>query len=133
VRTPDPQAGAHAPDGSLAQVPGGERTSVFKLMSTLRHLLLIFTYRYDPAIHQLRGIAERHNEVVDAYVVAREGALPGANLADPAGAVFRSYGAEGEPQFVLIRPDGYVAMRAAARDAGMLAGYLERTFIAQQA
>ena len=130
-RTPDPRPGAHAPDGALARAGDATRTSVFELISTVHYVLLIFTYRRDQFVHETLVAMQRHNAVVDAFIVARDASVAGAHLLDPPGAVFRAYGVEGEPQYVLIRPDGYVAARGAVRDYALLASHLDRTFAPQ--
>jgi 2-polyprenyl-6-methoxyphenol hydroxylase-like FAD-dependent oxidoreductase len=130
--TPNPKPGAHAPGGTFTRVADGEQTSIFALCSTLRHLLLVFTYRRDQFIHELLVAIQPHGEIVDLQIVARDESVAGAQLLDPAGNVFRAYGAEGEPQYVLIRPDGYIAARGALRDFRAVTLYLENTFGVRQ-
>lgn len=126
--TPEPRPGSHAPDGAFVKVGDEARTSVFELIASLQHVLLIFTFRDDANVRAAKTAAQKHDGIVDAYVVTRDGTIPGTQLVDPPGAVFRAYAADGEPQYVLIRPDGYIAARGAARDALMLQAYMDRTF-----
>ena len=121
-------AGAHAPNAALARAADSMPTSVFELFASRHHALLIFTYREDEGVRALRAAAERYDRVVDGYVVARDGSAPGAHMVDPTGSAFHAYGAEGEPQYVLVRPDGYVAARGSVRDAAILGAYLDHTF-----
>ena len=125
-RTPDPKPGAHAPDGSFARAGDGTRTSVYELIAGLHFVLLVFTYRRDQFEHELLVAMGKYNEIVDTYVVARDASIAGAHLLDPPGAVFKAYGADGEPQYVLIRPDGYVAARGAVRDYGSIVTLLKK-------
>ncbi len=127
-RTPPPQPGTRAPDGVLIRAGGGAETSIFALASSLRHLLLIFTYRRDQFVHELLVALGRLGEIVETCVVARDAAIGGAHLLDPTGAVFRTYGAEGEPQYVLLRPDPFVAARGALRDYRQLLAYLRELY-----
>lgn len=127
-RTPDPHPGARAPDGGLVRVADGVQTSIFSLCATLRHLLLVFTYRRDQFVHELLLEIQRHAEIVEVQIVTRDASVGGAQLLDPAGSVFRTYGAQGEPQYVLIRPDGYIAARGALRDYRGVLAYLDVTF-----
>lgn len=130
--TPKPGPGAHAPNGPLIRIADGVQTNVFALFASLRHALVIFTYRRDQFVHELLLEMQRHAETVDVHIVTRDAAVGGAQLHDPTGVVFRAYGAEGEPQYVLIRPDGYIAARGALRDYRAVIGYLDGTFGVRQ-
>jgi 2-polyprenyl-6-methoxyphenol hydroxylase-like FAD-dependent oxidoreductase len=127
-RSPHPQPGARAPDGALIRAGGGAQTSIFALASSLRYLLLIFTYRRDQFVHELLLALGRYGSIVDPCVVARDATIGGAQLLDPTGAVFRTYGAEGEPQYVLIRPDTFIAARGALRDHMNVIAHLQGLF-----
>jgi len=126
--TPKPGPGAHAPDGELVRALDGSATTVSAMFSTLRHLMLVFTYRRDQFIHEMLLAMQTHADLVDVQIVARDDSVAGAQLFDRPGSVFRAYGAEGEPQYVLIRPDGFVAARGALRDYVRVAAYLSDTF-----
>jgi hypothetical protein len=126
--TPKPGPGAHAPDGALIRLLDGEETTVSAMFSTLRHLMLVFTYRRDQFTHEMLLAMQLHADLVDVQIVARDDSVAGAQMLDRPGAVFRAYGADGEPQFVLIRPDGYIAARGALRDYRIVATYLSDTF-----
>ncbi|MGH7684422.1 MAG: FAD-dependent monooxygenase, partial [Vulcanimicrobiaceae bacterium] len=127
-RTPNPQPGVRAPDGALIHVGGGGQVSIFALASSMRYLLLVFTYRRDQFEHELLVALGRYADIVDACVVARDATIAGAQFLDPTGAVFRTYGAEGEPQYVLIRPDTFIAARGALRDYHNLLVHLEQLY-----
>ncbi|MGA3038085.1 MAG: FAD-dependent monooxygenase [Vulcanimicrobiaceae bacterium] len=126
--TPKPGPGALAPDGELTRALDESKTTVSAMISTLRHVLLVFTYRRDQFVHEMLLAMQVHEDLVDVLIVARDDSVAGAQLLDPPGIVFRAYGAEGEPVYVLIRPDGYVAARGALRDYRVLAAYLAETF-----
>ncbi len=126
--TPKPGPGAHAPDGALIRLLDGEETTVSAMFSTLRHLMLVFTYRRDQFTHEMLLAMQLHADLVDVQIVARDDSVAGAQMLDRAGAVFRAYAADGEPQYVLIRPDGYIAARGALRDYLKVAAYLSETF-----
>ena len=126
--TPNPRPGAHAPDASLVFAENGERTSLFALMASLRYVLLVFTYRRDQFVHETLVALERYGRLVQMCLVVRDPSVAGAHLLDPTGTAFRTYGVDGEPQYVLIRPDGYVGARGALRDYGRLLAYLDGMF-----
>jgi len=126
--TPKPGPGGYALDGPLIRASDGSETTVGAMFSTLRHLMLVFTYRRDQFVHEMLLAMQVHADLVDVQIVARDDSVAGAQLLDKPGSIFRAYGAEGEPQYVLIRPDGYIAARGALRDYGVVAAYLEATF-----
>lgn len=130
--TPDPAPGARAPDGPLVRLSDGGETNVFALFAQLKHALVIFTYRRDQFVHETLLEMQRHAEIADVYIVTRDASVGGAHFLDANGAVFRAFGAEGEPQYVLIRPDGYVAARGALRDYRAVLAYLAATFGVRQ-
>lgn len=131
-RTPNPRPGAHAPDASFVRTADNGRTTIFELAASLRYLLLIFTYRRDQFAHEMLLALQRHADIVEPCIVARDATVGGAHVLDPTGTAFRTYGAEGEPQYVLVRPDGYVASRGALRDWRQVVGYLDVTFGVRQ-
>ena len=131
--SPHPQPGERASDGALIRAGGGAQTSIFALSSSLRYLLLIFTYRRDQFVHELLVALGRFGGIVDPCVVARDATVAGAQLLDPTGAVFRTYAAEGEPQYVLIRPDTFIAARGALRDYHRLLAHLEQSYESAEA
>ncbi|HEY1728678.1 MAG TPA: FAD-dependent monooxygenase [Candidatus Baltobacteraceae bacterium] len=126
--TPKPGPGSHAPDGALIRTLDGTETTVSAMFSTLRHLMLVFTYRRDQFTHEMLLAMQVHADLVDVQIVARDDSVAGAQLLDAAGSVFRAFGADGEPQYVLIRPDGYIAARGALRDHRIVTTYLSDTF-----
>jgi 2-polyprenyl-6-methoxyphenol hydroxylase-like FAD-dependent oxidoreductase len=126
--TPKPGPGGYAPDGTLVRASDGTETTVGAMYSTLKHLMLVFTYRRDQFVHEMLLAMQVHADLVDVQIVARDESVAGTQLLDKAGSVFRAYSAEGEPQYVLIRPDGYIAARGALRDYRVVAAYLDATF-----
>jgi hypothetical protein len=90
--------------------------------------MLVFTYRRDQFTHEMLLAMQVHADLVDVEIVARDESVAGVQLLDKAGSVFRAYNADGEPQYILIRPDGYIAARGALRDYRIVAAYLDATF-----
>jgi len=127
-RTPNPRPGAHAPNAVFIRTADNGRTTLFSMASSLRYLLLVFTYRRDQFIHEMLLDLQRHADIVEPCIVARDATVGGAHVLDPTGTAFRAYNAEGEPQYVLVRPDGYVAARGAVRDYRLLIAHLDGIF-----
>jgi hypothetical protein len=136
ARPERPAAGERAPDApivdALADPPGRHLFEVFR---DPRHLLLVFEGRGDGEGRR-RDLAEFAESTEAAYglqVLVRSVRLGDTSsnagdgaLIDATGDAHGRYGAD-EPCFVLVRPDGFVALRGEAPDRERLTAYLRRT------
>jgi hypothetical protein len=119
--TGGPRAGDRFPDAHTNLE--GRRVWIHELLGpTSFHLLLCGPPdEWDEA--RLAGFHDQHRGIVAVHHLAREGG-PGV-LRDRDGAVLRKLGIAGLGQY-LVRPDGYVAYRAAGQDLAGLERYLHR-------
>jgi 2-polyprenyl-6-methoxyphenol hydroxylase-like FAD-dependent oxidoreductase len=132
-----PHAGAQAPDAGPLEC-GGRTLTLFELLRGTKHTLLVFpgpdaTWQSRDASALVDEVLRRHGDLLDAYIVTARGSPSGSlsatirGIRDPDNALTRRYGIA-EPCFYLIRPDGYVAYRAAPPKAADLRDYLQRIF-----
>ena len=127
---PGPQPHAATPGDRLSDVRGlrlgGEELSMFELLRTPGHTLLVMGGRR-PDLATLRALVTRFArwEALTRTVVidARDGMLDGV-VGDPALRAHRRYGALAG-RLVLVRPDGYVACSAPLSRPDFLERYLE--------
>ena len=130
------RAGDRAPDGALQDAATGQPTRLFDAFRGPHATLLLFDgeARTDDGYTSLAAIADgverRSGADVRPWVVVWGRRLP-AGLAgrrvllDPDGETHRRYGATAEALY-LVRPDGYVGLRAQPAAADVLARYLGR-------
>lgn len=126
-----PVPGEAAPD--VSGLPGGR--SLHGLLSeAVDHTLLwviLDRSELDRDRMRLSAAAFPQPAAVRQVVVAVEG-IAGTSadvlIPDPEGLVARRYGVGGRGKLFVIRPDGYVGMRAAIEDATRLRDYLARLY-----
>ncbi|MBZ4320008.1 FAD-dependent oxidoreductase [Streptomyces huiliensis] len=104
------RAGDRLPDLPVRE-RDGTRRRLHDLLSYRRWTLLVFEGRGGGA--EFRGLVERYGAGLRTFRVRAEGDAAGAALAGT---------------LLLVRPDGYVGLRAPSGDRDALAGYLERWF-----
>jgi 2-polyprenyl-6-methoxyphenol hydroxylase-like FAD-dependent oxidoreductase len=129
-------AGDRAPDGAVRDATTGQSTRLFDAFRGPHSTLLLFDgdARTDDGYASLAGIADGVERLfgadVHAWVVVWGPQLP-AELAgrrvllDPDGETHRRYGATAEALY-LVRPDGYVGLRAQPASEEVLLRYLRR-------
>ena len=106
-----PTPGARAPDAPLSRAEGGERTTLHAVMRGVLHSLVVFTDGEDPVGPCATGNALRPDS-------PQKRASRGRRLrdvVDESGIAFQRFGV-GRDATYLVRPDGYVAVRAANAD-----------------
>ncbi|MGK5637161.1 FAD-dependent oxidoreductase [Streptomyces sp. URMC 126] len=109
-----PRAGDRLPDLPVRERDGRPRR-LHDLLSYERWTLLVFGDGHDRGgAADFAGFRERYGDAFETFPVRSETDVPGAV---PAGTL------------LLVRPDGYVGLRAAADDRSALAAYLERWFV----
>jgi 2-polyprenyl-6-methoxyphenol hydroxylase-like FAD-dependent oxidoreductase len=129
-------AGDRAPDGTVQDATTGQRTRLFDAFRGPHSTLLLFDgeARTDDGYTSLAGIADRVERLFGADVrpwVVVWGRGSPAELAgrrvllDPDGETHRRYGATAEALY-LVRPDGYVGLRAQPASEQVLVRYLRR-------
>ncbi|PYC71601.1 hypothetical protein C7C45_11265 [Micromonospora arborensis] len=122
-----PAPGDVAPDGFLRDRNGYE--TLRHLLRGPGHRLLLFGGQQQPAA--LAEAADRARAVLGSlgrvFTVVRKPMLdvPAGVFVDQHGDVHRRYGAD-RPAMFLIRPDGYLGLRADAHDVTPLREYLDR-------
>jgi len=131
-----PRPGARAPYIQFG--PSSARRRSFDLLHYGHHVLLLFAARSDPdAYRRLAELAvlaqARAPGALQTFLVLPERRsphdVPGeiSFLPDPHCELPSAFGARTECLY-LVRPDGYVAYRAAPADPALLTGYLDRVF-----
>ncbi len=130
------RAGDRAPDGAVEDAVTGQPTRLFDVFRGPHATLLLFDgeARTDDGYTSLAGIADRVEQLfgtdVHPWVVVWGRRSP-ADLAgrrillDPDGDTHRRYGATAEALY-LVRPDGYVGLRAQPASGEVLVRYLGR-------
>jgi 2-polyprenyl-6-methoxyphenol hydroxylase-like FAD-dependent oxidoreductase len=131
-----PGAGHRAPDAPVAR--GGSASSLFAICTGAAHHLLVFPGSTGgDAIDAIRTLATEHLPEVEIHRIDRTtppaAATAGAADAwvDESGEGYRRY-AVTDAGYYLIRPDGYIAFRAAGLTPEPLAAYLHRVFNARR-
>jgi 2-polyprenyl-6-methoxyphenol hydroxylase-like FAD-dependent oxidoreductase len=104
-----PPPGSRAPDAPL--LAAGQRTTLFRQLSATKHDLLVFG---EAMPDELRQWAAANAAWVELHQIAASD--------DDAGLARRRYGVTG-PAVYLIRPDGYVAFRAAGDSLAPIAAF----------
>ncbi len=136
-----PHAGDRAPDADLIAFDG-KSTTLFPLLYNAEGRswgwnLLAFDGR-DPAAEPLlrQAAAEvapysfiRSTLIVSAPEAMVEEAAARDSLSDLDGAAHATYGLNGTPALVLVRPDGHIAFRGPAGRPELLRQYCEQTFL----
>jgi len=126
-----PKPGDRVPDVALGPAPGsGDPERLHELLRGTKHVLLLF----GEVGEAVGGLAREHAEEVDTYRVSRD-PVPdrdGRTIHDPGGGLHRRFGVHSSAVY-LIRPDGYLAYRAAPPDPARLAAYLSRVFVKTRA
>jgi hypothetical protein len=132
-----PAAGHRAPDAPLRLVGDGRPTSLFsRLQGTPHHLLLFGGWGSDAdgwaaSDAELRALIAEYEGLLEPHlIVAGESARVGTKIpvyVDEPGLAHERYGLRGAGLY-LIRPDGYVALRAPGTDLRPLRAYLQRVF-----
>jgi 2-polyprenyl-6-methoxyphenol hydroxylase-like FAD-dependent oxidoreductase len=132
------RAGDRAPDGAVQDAATGQPRRLFDALRGPRSALLLFDgeARTDDGYARLARIADGVERLSGAdvrpWVVVWGPQLP-AELAgrrvllDPDGETHRRYGATAEALY-LVRPDGYVGLRAQPASEEVLVRYLRRVF-----
>jgi 2-polyprenyl-6-methoxyphenol hydroxylase-like FAD-dependent oxidoreductase len=129
-------AGDRAPDGTVQDAATGQAMRLFDAFRGPHSTLLLFDgeARTDDGYTSLAGIADRVERLFGADVrpwVVVWGRRSPAGLAgrrvllDPDGETHRRYGATAEALY-LVRPDGYVGLRAQPASEEVLVRYLGR-------
>lgn len=116
-----PRAGHRAPDAVVRR--DGRETTLLSLCAGAAHQLLVVG---GDATDALRTLAAEHLGVVEAHHITRNPGAAGAWI-DESGEAHRRY-AVTDSGYYLVRPDGYIAFRAAGLDAEPLALYLSHVF-----
>jgi 2-polyprenyl-6-methoxyphenol hydroxylase-like FAD-dependent oxidoreductase len=135
-----PRAGDRAPDGTVRTSAGS--TSLFDIFNSQRSIVLVFADNLEGAEIDERWkatdgvLSAGYRDVVDAYLVLREGTAGSAQaprpvLVDATGEVHHRYGAVAG-DLVLIRPDGYVGFRGPSGAPPALRRYLASLFVSDQ-
>ncbi|MGV9214965.1 FAD-dependent monooxygenase [Micromonospora sp. RB23] len=114
-------AGDRAPGGVLAAA-NGDATRLFDLFRGTHVTTLAFGLSGAAVASRL---AERFGEHLRAYSIVRAGQAAAGAYTDPTGDVFASYDAT-DGVLILVRPDGYVGVRATDLDEDRIANYLNR-------
>ncbi|GLV60744.1 oxygenase [Dictyobacter sp. S3.2.2.5] len=121
------KAGSRAPDGQICKghenVPG----RLYDLLNGDRHVLLLFGRRKEEVDGELRSALGGWRDWLDVYHILRgqpDGAGEEGVYYNPDDTLFERYGIEDEGA-VLIRPDGYVAVRGRFGAEGSLRRYRE--------
>lgn len=135
-----PHAGDRAPDADLI-ASDGKSTTLFPLIYNAEgHSwgwnLLAFDGRDPKAESLLRQAAAeiapytfvRSTLIVSAPEAMVDEAAARDSLSDLDGAAHATYGLNGTPALVLVRPDGHIAFRGPASRPELLRQYCERTF-----
>jgi len=118
-----PRAGDRAPD-ALGTGTDGARQSVARACATTRHTLLVLHAACTPTEHEGDALAEGRGDWLTAVSLADP--MPGTVPAGWPRPLDEVYGTE-RPCVYLIRPDGYVGMRAPlARASDALDAYAGR-------
>jgi pentachlorophenol monooxygenase len=130
-----PQPGDRAPDArglvrDVVQFP----VRLFELLAAPEHTLLLYAATPETAARfdkLAQTATARAAGRLDVYAVLADGvALPGLQVpavGDAAGEFARMYAAADGATFV-VRPDGYLGLRAPAPDPDAVTGYLSRVF-----
>ncbi|MGH6948004.1 MAG: FAD-dependent monooxygenase [Kiloniellales bacterium] len=105
-----PAPGERAPDTTLNSM--GKGTRLFQRLDPCRHTLLLFGGDQG-SLAAARALAGRDRPPVSVL-----------EIGESEGNAEKRYGVIG-PSLYLVRPDGYVAFRAAPADVGQLGSYLE--------
>jgi 2-polyprenyl-6-methoxyphenol hydroxylase-like FAD-dependent oxidoreductase len=130
-------SGSRAPDAPLVDIGSGAAISLFALLTSGRHVLLLLTGPDADAarVARLTGIAStlaaRFGDTLEPLLVVAPGyAAPTAlrTFVDPELALHKRYAAAQETLY-LIRPDGYVGFRSQPAEAEHVAAHLERYLI----
>jgi len=126
------KAGERAPDAVLVEADGLRTVSLFEAIYGQQWTLLLFDGGRDDVGHAVTSVADviaSWPQVTLRPVLAAPRA--GGSVVTP-GSYFdldrfahQAYGLA-RPTLVLVRPDGYVAFRAAAKEGARLADYLRR-------
>lgn len=125
-----PHSGDRAPDAPLRDAQGAPARVFELLRGGLQHTLLLFTGpRPDKtALEDLRAVARRLER--PDVKVALVGSVEAGGYADPDGSAHATYGVEAPAAF-LVRPDGYIGVRADPIREDALSLELARRFTAR--
>ena len=125
-------AGERAPDAVVVEADGLETTSLFEAIYGERWTLLLFDGERENIRHAIAKAAEvlapwPQVALRPVLAVPRPdvSVLMAGSLLDIDRFAHQAYRIE-RPAFVLVRPDGYVAFRGAAREAAQLGDYCRR-------
>ncbi|MBL9008745.1 MAG: FAD-dependent monooxygenase [Myxococcales bacterium] len=137
-----PSPGQRAFDGRALDVTSNQKRSLYSLLHSGQHLLLLFagTVETEDGYRRLVAIGkhlrERHPSAISVYLVEAtlhsetpaDPSWDGPTLLDEDGWLHQTYGARAECLY-LIRPDGHVAFRSQPADPIKLDEFLARVFI----
>jgi len=139
-----PAPGDRAPDANLTTGPHGSPIRLYELLRDIRHVLLFFTgdgddnaadrlwRALDAHLHAFRPLIVAHRIVPAARSAARRSdGHPDGDLYDAGAAVHERYGLP-HGGAVVLRPDGYVAVRAELSNLSPLQNYLQQWFTPSQ-
>ena len=133
-----PRAGDRAPNAERLRI-GGKPTTLFELLRTDKHKLLIFAgARLDAEelkklVTNARQVADQHGKHIDVYMVNADSTSPGIPgwdgnvIVDDGDALHRAYHAVATCGY-LIRPDGYIGYRSFPIRTEHLMDYLSTIF-----
>jgi 2-polyprenyl-6-methoxyphenol hydroxylase-like FAD-dependent oxidoreductase len=125
------RAGDRAPDGTVVDTAKGEDCRLFDIYRGTSFHLLYFVGKAEGESEIQTVVSrtgDRFGDWIKIHRVASAESGQTADLLDPDGNVFESYGIDG-PTLILIRPDGHLAARADEAHCPQFLAYLYTVFV----